>query len=81
MLTVQTRFRLAGGSRMVAEITPIPVNPQDRAKIDAALGCLSVGAPVVSIDKEHQVMSAPLASDVARGSAVAVLGSIGCEEI
>ncbi len=81
-MLVRTGFHLTdGGGGLVAEITPVPRDPHDSAAITAALGCLSVGAPVVSVDNARDTMTARLAPDVARGSASAVLGSIGCLNI
>ena len=82
MLVARTGFHLIdGGGGIVAEIKPVPRNPHDVDAINAALGCLSVGAPDVLVDKTRDTMTARLAPDVAWESASAVLGSIGCEKV
>ena len=83
MLVTRTGFHLMDGGRgsVVAEIKPIPHNQHDIEAINAALGCLSLGAPDVKIDEAHDVMVARLAPDVLRGSACEVLGSVGCLDV
>ena len=83
MLAARTGFHLinGGGGGIVAEIKPVPRSRHDFEEINAALGCLSLGAPEVRVDEERDTIVAQLAPDVARASDCAVLGSVGCQDI
>lgn len=63
------------------EISPIPRKAADIEQIREAIGYLTVGDPVVNVNRDQGFARVDLASDITPQAVRAVLSSVGCQVI